>query len=86
MMGCDRCGAQALPGEPACPVCGAGLPASTAGRRRDAPDIPVRRHGKAPRPPAELLAPERGAASLLALGLGALGVALLVGGLGYWFW
>lgn len=91
MMGCDRCGAQALAMETTCPVCGAGLKGpSGAGRGQagQALHIPVRRHGKMPPPPAEILAlpGERAAISLMPLLLGALGASLIAGGLGYWLW
>ncbi|MDB5750622.1 MAG: hypothetical protein JWP65_1043 [Ramlibacter sp.] len=88
MTGCDRCGAQALSGEVACPVCGLGLPALAGPGGRQAPHIPVRRHGTIPLPPWQVFGPaqDRGARSLLALALGALGAALIAAAVGYWLW
>jgi len=83
MKGCERCGAQAPAAETACPVCGLAL--RTA---RPADPIPVRRHGTVPRPPMELMVPAdaAGAVSVAALGLGALGTALIAAGIGYLLW
>lgn len=87
MTGCDRCGAQALAGETACPVCGLALRADGPAVR-DRPHIPVRRHGRVPPPPREMVASPQAVApvSIAALGLGALGTALIVSGIGYWLW
>lgn len=88
MTGCDRCGAQALAGEPACPVCGLALLAAALPDGRAAPHIPVRRHGVVPPPPLEALRQpdESRGTNAAALALATLGVALIVGGLGFWLW
>ncbi|RYY48420.1 MAG: hypothetical protein EOO24_67455 [Comamonadaceae bacterium] len=88
MTGCDRCGAQALASEAACPVCGLELRRSGVPLPGSTPQIPVRRHGTMPHPPMEMMGgrDDTGAVGLMAFGLGGLGAALIAAGIGYWLW
>ena len=87
MMGCDRCGAQALAGESACPVCGLGL-GMVAGRgEQEAPSIPVRRYGTVPPLPGVFdPAQDERAPSRTGLALAVLGAALIAAGIASWLW